>query len=43
MARKLGKKEGQQVYARCKTIVEPVFGQIKECRDLHRFLLRGLE
>ncbi|QPN71312.1 transposase [Synechococcus sp. CBW1108] len=43
MARKLRKKKGQKIYARRKTIAEPVFGQIKECRRLRRFLLRGLE
>ena len=30
------------LYARRKTIVEPVFGQIKEARGFCRFLLRGL-
>jgi transposase len=43
MARKLRKKEGREIYARRKTIVEPVFGQTKEARGLRRFLLRGLE
>ena len=43
MARKLRKKEGKEIYARRKTIVEPVFGQTKEGRGLRRFLLRGLE
>jgi hypothetical protein len=43
MARKLRKKEGREIYAKRKTIVEPVFGQTKECRGLRRFLLRGLE
>jgi hypothetical protein len=43
MARKLRKKKGQKIYARRKTIVEPVFGQTKESRGLRRFLLRGLE
>ena len=43
MARKLRKKEGREIYAKRKTIVEPVFGQIKEVRGLRRFLLRGLE
>ena len=43
MARKLRKKEGEEIYAKRKTIVEPVFGQIKEGRGLRRFLLRGLE
>jgi hypothetical protein len=43
MARKLRKKEGRKIYAKRKTIVEPVFGQAKEGRGLRRFLLRGLE
>ena len=33
---------GRKLYARRKTIVEPVFGQMKECRAFRRFLLRGL-
>ena len=32
MARKLATKKGQQVYARRKAIVEPVFGQMSTCR-----------
>jgi len=43
MHRKLRNKKGREIYARRKTIVEPVFGQAKECRGLRRFLLRGLE
>ena len=43
MARQLRKKKGQKIDARRQTIVEPVFGQIKEGRGLRRFLLRGLE
>ena len=43
MARKLRKKAGREIYAKRKTIVEPVFGQTKEGRGLRRFLLRGLE
>ena len=42
MARKLRTKEGRQIYAKRKTIVDPVFGQTKEARGLRRFLLRGL-
>lgn len=42
MARKLRKKEGREIYAKCKTIEEPVFGQTKEARGLRRFLLCGL-
>jgi transposase len=43
MDRKLRSKTGQAIYALRKTIVEPVFGQIKGSRRLDRFLLRGLE
>jgi hypothetical protein len=42
MARKLRNKEGREIYAKRKTIVEPVFGQTIEARGLRRFLLRGL-
>jgi transposase len=43
MGRKLRSKKGKETYARRKTIVEPVFGQMKECRGLRRFQLRSLE
>ena len=43
MDRILRSKAGQAIYALRKTIVEPVFGQIKGARGLDRFLLRGLE
>ncbi|CAK6694705.1 IS1182 family transposase [Synechococcus sp. BA-124 BA4] len=43
MDRKLRSKAGQAIYALRKTIVEPVFGQIKGARRLDRFRLRGLE
>jgi transposase len=42
MKRKLQTKTGQGVYAARKTIVEPVFGQIKQARGFRQFLLRGL-
>jgi transposase len=42
MRAKLETEPGRAVYARRKTIVEPVFGQIKEARGFRRFLLRGL-
>jgi transposase len=42
MQAKLGTASGRALYARRKTIVEPVFGQIKEARGFRRFLLRGL-
>ncbi len=42
MQRKLATKVGRAVYASRKTIVEPVFGQIKQVRGFRQFLLRGL-
>jgi transposase len=42
MRHKLRTDRGRKLYARRKTIVEPVFGQMKECRAFRRFLLRGL-
>jgi transposase len=42
MRAKLDTETGRALYARRKTIVEPVFGQIKEGRGFRRFLLRGL-
>jgi transposase len=41
MARKLKTKKGRAVYARRKTIVEPVFGQMQTVQDAKRLLLRG--
>jgi transposase len=43
MARKLRTKRGRETYAKRKTVVEPVFGQIKRCRGFMQFLLRGIE
>jgi transposase len=43
MRAKLQSETGRAIYALRKTIVEPVFGQIKEVRGLRRFLLRGLQ
>ena len=43
MRRKLRTKAGKAVYAIRKTIVEPVFGQIKQARGFRQFLLRGLD
>jgi len=43
MAAQVRTPAGKALYARRKVIVEPVFGQIKEARGFHRFLLRGLE
>jgi transposase len=41
MRYKLATLEGRELYKMRKAIVEPVFGQMKECRRLRRFLLRG--
>ena len=43
MRRKLQTKRGRQRYALRMQTVEPVFGQIKQCRGFRQFLLRGLE
>jgi transposase len=42
MRRKLQTKKGRETYARRKSSVEPVFGQIKDARGFRRFLLRGI-
>jgi Transposase DDE domain len=41
MARKLRTKKGRAVYARRKTIVEPVFGQVDTVQNARQLLLRG--
>lgn len=41
MRNKLQSPEGHAVYARRKTIVEPVFGHIKDVRGFREFSLRG--
>ena len=43
MKQKLQSDAGRAIYKMRKAIVEPVFGQIKECRHFRRFSLRGLE
>jgi transposase len=43
MRRKLQTKAGAAIYAARKSIVEPVFGQIKQARGFRQFLLRGIE
>lgn len=43
MARKLTTKRGRAVYARRKTIVEPVFGQMATLQNSKQLLLRGLD
>ncbi len=43
MKRKLQTKAGAAIYAARKSIVEPVFGQIKRARGFRQFTLRGIE
>jgi transposase len=43
MKQKLQGDAGRAIYKMRKAIVEPVFGQIKECRHFRRFSFRGLE
>ncbi len=43
MKRKLLTQAGAAIYAARKSIVEPVFGQIKEARGFRRFSLRGFK
>jgi transposase len=43
MARKLRTKKGRETYSKRKSIVEPVFGQIKRARGFIQFSLRALE
>jgi transposase len=43
MKRKLQTKVGAKVYAARKSIVEPVFGQVKHARGFRQFLMRGIE
>ena len=43
MARKLRTKNGRETYSKRKSIVEPVFGQIKGARGFVQFSLRGLD
>jgi hypothetical protein len=42
MARKLRTRKGRETYSKCKSIVEPMFGQIKRARGFLQFSLRGL-
>ena len=39
---KLKSQRGRKIYNQRKTIVEPVFGQIKHVRSFRQFMLRGL-
>ena len=43
MKQKLDSDVGRAVYKMRKAIVDPVFGQTRECRGFRRFSFRGLE
>ena len=43
MSAKMGTDEAREVYSLRKQIIEPVFGNIKQNKNLRRLLLRGLE
>jgi hypothetical protein len=43
MREKLAAEAGKALYKMRKAIVEPVFAQIKEVRNIRRFRLRGFE
>lgn len=43
MRTKVQSDEGKDIYKQRKAIVEPVFGQIKECQGFRQFHLRGKE
>ena len=41
MDRKVSRKQGRAIYKRCQQIIEPVFGQIKDVREIRVFMRRG--
>jgi len=41
MRRKVDTPQGRRTYAKRMAIVEPVFGNIKACKGMDRFTLRG--
>jgi transposase len=43
MREKLRSPAGKQIYQKRKSIVEPVFGVLKQQRGLRQFRLRGLQ
>jgi hypothetical protein len=43
MRERLATETGKALYAARKATVEPVFGQIKEARNIRRFRLRSLK
>jgi transposase len=43
MEYKLKTEAGKKIYVKRKTIIEPIFGQIKDCRRIRTFLMRGID
>lgn len=43
MEYKLRTAKGKEIYAKRKIIIEPIFGQIKDCRKIRSFMMRGIE
>jgi transposase len=43
MEYKLKTEVGKKIYAKRKTIIEPIFGQIKDGRRIRTFLMRGID
>ena len=43
MRARLESEEGKALYAMRKAVIEPVFGQIKEIRNIRRFRLRSFQ
>ena len=43
MEHKLKTANGKEIYAKRKIMIEPIFGQIKDCRKIRSFMMRGIE
>lgn len=43
MEYKLKTETGKKIYAKRKTIIEPIFGQVKDGRRIRTFLMRGID
>jgi hypothetical protein len=43
MRRKLLTEEGRDIYGKRKTLIEPVFGQMRTVGGFNQFLLRGID
>lgn len=43
MEYKLMTAKGKEIYGKRKIIIEPIFGQIKDCRKIRSFMMRGIK